>query len=823
MEEGAASNTRYPPGDYQGPFPVLVAMRYGKGKVIFSADTLYLINYYIKDEDNAHLALNIIDWLAYGDVPKAMFTANTRVTEDRDEMIAPVGAEIVFDASSSHAKYGTIQQYAWDWDDDGIVDNSTTTPLIRHAFAAPGEHAIRLTVTAEDGTTASAAQFILIVEQSTANFTFYPTHPLVNQKVTFNATHAISQDDPFVRCDWDFDGDGNVDASGAIASWIFTHEGTVTVKLSVTDVSDQAISHEETITIAPDHLPNGVTKKRFTSTDTPLPDGAAMRFGVGIIRDAKFSPNGKYVAIATSVAVELYNPETLEVMKLLATNGQDTRSVSFSPDSTTLAIAYNNGDIELRDTSTAKVVSILQWHSAAVAFFPNGKELVVASTDGDIAIKDIASGNTLFAMPTDGSCNQLAISSDGKLIAAISETKHLMLWKWTGKNATLLFTDDSYEYVGLAFSHDGQSIALGCSDGAIRILHVKDHSIECTMSGHLSSVVSVSFAPNDNHLISASRDGTVRIWDTRTEHTTTILSGFSSPVRALTVSPDGHSLAFGTANAGVYTLNISPGSTAIRILPHYTESTAVSFSRDGRYLAVGSDNGAISMWDTVRYQPTRTAVVHEGTVLSVAFSPDNKLVASSAIDRSVMTWAALGDGSVNTISYDPMGWHISTICCSLAFSPDGRYFAEENLASVITIHDARTMKFVRDLIAGEFWPLATEVSFSPDSQYIATATPENTIRIWKVETGELTKTLTGNEDEINCVTFSPNGRFVAAGSRDKTVRLWDVATGELIHTFLGHTNSVNTVSFSADDRYIVSGSEDGTIILWDVAPLLANT
>ena len=74
------------------------------------------------------------------------------------------------------------------------------------------------------------------------------------------------------------------------------------------------------------------------------------------------------------------------------------------------------------------------------------------------------------------------------------------------------------------------------------------------------------------------------------------------------------------------------------------------------------------------------------------------------------------------------------------------------------------------------------------------------MRLWEVDTGANTHTLTGSS-----VAFSPDGNTLASAT---TVRLWEVDTGTNTHTLTGHTGWVVSVAFSPDGA---SASEDGTV------------
>lgn len=62
----------------------------------------------------------------------------------------------------------------------------------------------------------------------------------------------------------------------------------------------------------------------------------------------------------------------------------------------------------------------------------------------------------------------------------------------------------------------------------------------------------------------------------------------------------------------------------------------------------------------------------------------------------------------------------------------------------------------------------------------------------------------------------PSGRLLASASYDNSVRLWDLETGALVSTLLDHESSVNSVYFSTDGKQLVSAGRDGRIVIREV-------
>ena len=152
---------------------------------------------------------------------------------------------------------------------------------------------------------------------------------------------------------------------------------------------------------------------------------------------------------------------------------------------------------------------------------------------------------------------------------------------------------------------------------------------------------------------------------------------------------------------------------------------------------------------------------------------------------------------------------------SVAFSPDGKTFASQNLRGEIHLWDTNTGEKKR-LFRGSLTISSADIgclSFSPDGQTLASGIGSG-IDLWNATIGELKKTLTGHDSAVNSISFSPEGSLLASGSQDGTVRLWDAMTGEQQQKLTHQT--VSSVSFSLDGQILASGSLDGNIYLWDV-------
>jgi PKD repeat protein len=158
---------------------------------------------------------------------------------------------VTFDASSSSAEgyNDTITRYEWTINDPYNPQHIIkSTPLAQHTFEYPGTFVVELNVTDNEELWSTTSKPIVVPPEfgPTANFTWSPPIPMINETVTFDASNsklgwsaATQEFSPITTYAWNFsDGTTNTTSNPAITHE-YTEPGNYTVTLTITDAVDR--------------------------------------------------------------------------------------------------------------------------------------------------------------------------------------------------------------------------------------------------------------------------------------------------------------------------------------------------------------------------------------------------------------------------------------------------------------------------------------------------------------------------------------------------------------------------------------------------------
>ncbi|MEU4446246.1 AAA family ATPase [Actinosynnema sp. NPDC050801] len=161
-----------------------------------------------------------------------------------------------------------------------------------------------------------------------------------------------------------------------------------------------------------------------------------------------------------------------------------------------------------------------------------------------------------------------------------------------------------------------------------------------------------------------------------------------------------------------------------------------------------------------------------------------------------------------------------------SYSPDGKFLATASFDQTVRLWDLRDPDDPKPLgspLPGHrSW--VTSAVFSPDGRTLATAGNDETVRLWDVSDPErprsLGQPLMGGNGTVYLLAFTPDSRTLVTANGDTTARLWDVtdpAAPQRLGEPLGlHTGQVRSVAFNHDGSLLVTGGDDKTAVVFDV-------
>jgi len=432
---------------------------------------------------------------------------------------------------------------------------------------------------------------------------------------------------------------------------------------------------------------------------------------------------------------------------------------------------------------------------------------------------------------------------------AVPACQHVFVWDLRKGEKMFDLTGDQHEVTALTQSPDNQHLAVGYSDGTVRIFDLITGQTKITFSGHKSSVTALNYDQHGMRLVSGSKDTIVIVWDIVNEAGMYRLKGHKGVITQARFISTKNILITSSKDTFVKFWDLDTQHCFYTLVGHRTEVWDFVVTEDENRLITGSSDSELRVW-RLRYAEHQVA----SPVVSKKPRLDDRLSAKSDDDdeseegeivncEKMGSIMRQGRERVVSMTTDPTG---KLFCChgndvSLElFSLNTEEEAQKHLHK----RQKRARKKARDALPSEEMK-NVELSVTDYMRRITTIKMGGKIKSFacRIEDGsakilcQLTNnilqsfaididekkasamginklTLPGHRTDVRTICFSSDNTAILSASAEGA-KIWNRATLQCIRTM--PCDYALCCCFAPGDRHVVIGTKTGKLQLFDIA------
>ncbi|CAN5890630.1 hypothetical protein BH23PLA1_BH23PLA1_04480 [soil metagenome] len=254
------------------------------------------------------------------------------------------------------------------------------------------------------------------------------------------------------------------------------------------------------------------------------------------IERLSFSPDGKILAAVGGSPgrfgeIQFWDLEDFELRAAVRSSFDTLYGGAWTPDGQHFAFGCADNSARVIDPRRQEEILRIDHHSDWVfgtAYSLDGQHLMTLGRDGAIKLTEANTGSFIDDIGKNyGELKVLDRHPRENQIVIGGEERIPRLYKvfrtqardpqYTDFNLLKAFEAQPGPIAALAFSPDGQTIAVGGTYGEVRLYDVTEGTRKATLTGHSGGIYALAFRPDGTQIATAGFDGKVRLYNVESQ------------------------------------------------------------------------------------------------------------------------------------------------------------------------------------------------------------------------------------------------------------------------------------------------------------------
>lgn len=227
---------------------------------------------------------------------------------------------------------------------------------------------------------------------------------------------------------------------------------------------------------------------------------------------------------------------------------------------------------------------------------------------------------------------------------------------------------------------------------------------------------------------------------------------------------------------------------------------------DHQVISICTD-GKLRKWSRVNDQLNALCDLPKSTsggMIGLDVTKDGTRATTGGWDQQVRLWDMTKQNEIAS-------HHADDVVYDVAITADGNHVFYGGRDGAIHVWNVNEDLSVSKFSGHAGWVMA--IDLSPDENYCASASFDNTVRVWDMASGE--EVLKVEAVQPKTVRYFAGGRFLVFGERSGRIHVWDIPNKKEI-LVLKDQGPIDALWISPDGTTLLSGTNQGTVTHWQL-------